>query len=80
MFSGNYAENATRDFDEGIVDENAIAEHYGYDSDSDLENEEDLESTKPPPLLRGHPFDPFCFTSDKNGGSGPSDDKPQDAM
>ena len=85
MFSGNYAETATRDLDEEVVDEDAIAEHYDYDSDSDLEDEEDLESTKKPPLLlRGHPFDPFCFTSDENDGPKPSndspaDDKPQDA-
>ena len=84
MFSGNYAENATKDLDEEIVDEDAIAEHYDYDSDSDLEDEGDLELTKEPlPLLRGHPFDPFCFASDESGGSessndGPTDDKSQD--
>jgi len=79
VFSGNYAETATKDLDDDVVDEDAIAEHYDYDSDSDLEDEEDLESTKePPPLLRGHPFDPFCFTSDENGGSEPIDDVPAD--
>ena len=84
MFSGNYAETTTRNIDEDILDENAIAEHYDYDSDSDLEDEEDVESMKPPPpVLRGHPFDPFCFVSDENDGSestnnSPADERPQD--
>jgi len=84
VFSGNYAENATKDLNEDIVDEDAIAEHYDYNSDSDLEDEEDLESTKkPPPLLRGHPFDPFCFIPEEDDGSEASNDadnKPQDTI
>jgi len=78
VFSGNYVETATKDLDEDIVDEDTIAEHYDYDSDSDLEDEEDLEPAKEPPLLRGHPFDPFCFTSGEDGGSDPSEDVPAD--
>ena len=85
MFSGNYSETATRDLDEDIADEDAIAEHYDYDPDSDLEDAEDLKATEKPPLLRGHPFDPFCFgfASDKNdrvesSGDGTADNRPQD--
>jgi len=84
VFSGNYSEAATKDLDEGTADEDLIAEHYDYDSDSDLEDAEDMKATEPPPpLLRGHPFDPFCFASDGNEGSEPNDDcaaddKPQD--
>jgi len=54
VFSGNHAENATKDLDEETVDEGAIAEHYDYEFDSDLEDEEDLESTKEL-LFFGHP-------------------------
>ena len=86
VFSGNYSEAATRDLDEDIEDNDAIAEHYDYDSDSDLEDAEDLEPTeKPPPLLRGHPLDPFCFTSAGSGDpesndDGTAGDKPEDTM
>ena len=68
------------------MNDDATAEHYDYDSDSDLEDEEDLESTKAsPPILRGHPFDPFCFASDEDDSSessndNPADDKSQDLM
>jgi len=86
VFSGNYSEAATKDLDDDTSDEGAIAEHYDYDSDSDLEDAEDLKPTEEPlPLLRGHPFDPFCFTSDENDGpesnnDSTADDKPQDMM
>ena len=61
-----------------------IAEHYDYDSDSDLEDAEDLKAMeKPSPPLRGHLFDPFCFTPDESDGSeskcdGTVEDKTQD--
>ena len=80
MFSGNYSETATKDLDEDIADEDVIAEHYDYDSDSDLEDAEDLKATEKPPLLRGHPFDPFCFgfASGKNNSLEPTGDSPAD--
>ena len=83
VFSGNYSEAAIKDLEDDVADEETIAEHYDYDSDSDLEDAEDLRPTEEPPPLRGHLFDPFCFTSDKGGGlgsnnDGAADDKPQD--
>ncbi|KAF9647701.1 hypothetical protein BDM02DRAFT_3187778 [Thelephora ganbajun] len=87
LFSGNYSETATKDLDEDIADEGAIAKHYDYNSDSDLEDAEDLKAMeKPPPPLRGHPFDPFCFSSPDENDSSESntditaDEKPQDAI
>ena len=86
VFSGNYSEAATRDLDEDTTDEDAIAEHYDYESDSDLEDAEDLKATEePPPPLRGHLFDPFCFASEANDDSESSnddtvDDGPQDTI
>ena len=79
VFSGNYSEAATRDLDEDVEDNDAIAEHYGYDSDSDLEDAEE------PPPLRGHPFDPFCFVPAESGDpesnhDGTTDGKPQDTI
>lgn len=75
MFSGNYYEAATRDLDEDIADEDVIAEHYDYGSDSDLEDPEDPRAMEEPlPLLRGHPFDPFCFVSGENNASESSGD------
>lgn len=85
VFSG-YSEAATRGLDEGIADEDVIAEHYDYDSDSDLEDEEDLKTTEQPlPVLRGHPFDPFCFAPDENdssesNGDSVAGDRPQDTI
>ena len=46
VFSGNYSETATRDLNEDVMEEDAIAEHYDYDSDSDLEDAEDLMTTE----------------------------------
>lgn len=46
MFSGNYSETATKDLGEDIAEEDVIAEHYDYYSDSDLEDAEDLEATQ----------------------------------
>ena len=46
MFSGNYSETATKDLGEDIAEEDAIAEHYDYYSDSDLEDAEDLEADR----------------------------------
>lgn len=43
VFSGNYSESATKDLDEDATDEDEIAEYYDYDSDSDLEDAEDLD-------------------------------------
>ena len=85
VFSGNYSETATRNLDEDIVDEDAIAENYDYGSDSDLEDAEDLKATEKPP--RGHPFDPLCFglasdenySLESNGGGTAGSNGPQDA-
>jgi hypothetical protein len=57
VFSGNYSEAATKDLDEDTADEDVIAEHYDYDSDSDLEDAEDLKATEePPPRSSGSPI------------------------
>lgn len=86
VFSGNYSEAATRDLDEDIADEDAVAEHYDYDSDSDLEDAKDLKvPEQPPPVPRGHPFDPFCFAPDENDSSesnsdGATDDGSEDTI
>ena len=86
VFSGNYFEAATRDLDGEIEDDDVIAEHYDYGSDSDLEDAEDPKPTEEPPL-RGHLFDPFCFTSAEGGDPGPesnddgtADDKPEETI
>ena len=59
MLFGNFAESQSKDFKEGI-DENEYAEDYGYLSDSDLENDEDEKPTlKHASKSKFHPFDPF---------------------
>lgn len=78
-------EAATRDLDEDIADEDVIAEHYDYDSDSDLEDVEDLKAAKKPsPLLRGHPLDPSYSASNEDEGSesdnGAAGDRLQETM
>ena len=62
---GAFAEAESKDFSEP-VDESECAGCYGYYSDSDLEEDEDhpdskdiVNQTGP---VRGHPFDPFCFS------------------
>jgi len=84
VLSGNYCEAATRDLDEDTADGDAIGENYGYDSDSDLEDAEDLKAMEEPPP-RGHLFDPFCFSLEDNDGSessgdGTAGDKHQDTI
>ena len=59
MLFGTFAESESKDFSEPLGDAE-YAENYGYHSDSDLEDDEDSEAPKP---ARGHPFDPFCFTT-----------------
>jgi hypothetical protein len=46
VFSGNYSETTTKDLNEDVVEEDAIAEHYDYDSDSDLGDEGDFEAAE----------------------------------
>jgi hypothetical protein len=46
VFSGDYRENATRDLGVEIAQQDAIAEHYDYDSDSDLEDAADLNAAE----------------------------------
>ena len=48
MFSGGYYETAMKDLNEDVVEEDAVAEHYDYGSDSDLEDAEDLQATEDP--------------------------------
>ena len=55
------------------LDDDECAEDYGYRSDSDLEEDEDSASSKETPKkmepVRGHLFDPFCFSFvDKKAG------------
>jgi len=38
---GSFAEAQSRDFSEGVIDEEEFAEDYGYSSDSDLEDDGD---------------------------------------
>ena len=44
VFSGSYSETATKDLDNDVAEEDLIAEHYDYYSDSDLEDAEDLQA------------------------------------
>ena len=43
MLFGNFTESQSRNFEE-VIDEEEIAEDYGYSSDSDLEDDEDGKS------------------------------------
>ena len=61
---GTFAEAESMDFSEPL-DDTKCAANYGYYSDSDLEDE-DFANPKAPEPARGHPFDPFCFTSADN--------------
>ena len=51
MFSGEFSESGTQDFEE-IIDDGEFAEDYGYSSDSDLEEDWDFETPAPPPAKR----------------------------
>ena len=67
---GNFAEAESKDFSEAI-DDSESADDYGYYSDSDLEEDEDSAHLKGALKqagsdVRGHPFDPFCFTTVDN--------------
>jgi len=68
VLSGTFAEAELKDLSLPI-DEDECAENYGYCSDSDLEDDDDAakegEAPKKKDTLRGHPFDPFCFTVSK---------------
>ena len=44
MLFGNFTESQFRNFNE-VIDEEEIAEDYGYSSDSDLEDDEDGKAT-----------------------------------
>jgi len=41
VFFGSFAEAQLKDFNEEMIDEEEIAQDYGYSSDSDLEDNED---------------------------------------
>jgi len=64
---GTFAEAEFKDFSEA-TDDSESAEDYGYYSDSDLEEDDDHVTNSGERLpkktvpLRGHPFDPFCFS------------------
>ena len=57
MLFGNFSESQPKDFKEAI-DEEELAENYGYSSDSDLEEDEGLSSSKDTPRPKAHPSDP----------------------
>ncbi|KAF9645620.1 hypothetical protein BDM02DRAFT_3262815 [Thelephora ganbajun] len=63
---GTFAEAESKNFSEAIDDTESV-EDYGYYSDSDLEEDDDhivnlaIQPKETIPL-RGHPFDPFCFS------------------
>jgi len=65
VLSGTFAEGEPKDLSQPI-DESECAENYGYHSDSDLEDDDvDVKAGETPrktATLRGHPFDPFCFS------------------
>ena len=64
VLSGTFAEAESKDLSQPI-DESECAEDYGYCPDSDLEDDDVVEegkTLKKTVNLRGHPFDPFCFT------------------
>ena len=67
VLCGTFKEAESKDFSEPI-DDNASGEDYGYYSDSDLEEDEDVANSEERPKetapLRGHPFDPLCFSVD----------------
>ena len=71
VLSGTFAEAESKDFSQPI-DESECAENYGYCSDSDLEPEDDDdavkegETLKKTVTLRGHPFDPLCFSANED--------------
>ena len=57
MLFGNFSESQSKDFEE-IIDGEELAENYGYSSDSDLEEDEGLSSSKDTPKPKVHPSDP----------------------
>lgn len=63
---GTFAESGPKDFSEPI-DDDVSGGDYSYYSDSDLEEDEDVANSEERPKetvpLRGHPFDPFCFST-----------------
>ena len=66
---GAFAEAESKNCSESF-DDDECADNYGYHSDSDLEEDEDSVDSKEPPKqtgpVRGHPFDPFCFSPAEN--------------
>jgi len=58
---GGFAESQSEDFNKGAVGEDGSAEHYGYSSDSDLEDSDDEKDTPPEPVTKSkvHPFRQF---------------------
>ena len=56
MLFGNFAESQSKDFNEAI-DEEESAEDYGYLSDSDLEDSEDVKVSKPTAKSKAHPLE-----------------------
>lgn len=76
VFSGNYSEAATKDLGDDTVDEDAIAEHYDYNSDSDLEDAEDLKPAEGPPPLRRVVSGENDSPDSSNDGT--ANEKPQD--
>jgi len=58
---GGFAESESRDFDKETVEEEGSAGHYGYSSDSDLEDSDDEKDTPPEPVpkSKAHSFRQF---------------------
>ena len=48
MLFGNFAEAQSKDFNKETIDEEESAEDYGYLSDSDLEDDDDMRA---PPVV-----------------------------
>ena len=66
---GTFEEAEPKDFSEPI-DDTVSGRDYSYHSDSDLEEDDDVANSEERPEetapLRGHPFDPFCFSTGDN--------------
>jgi len=66
VLCGTFAEAESKDFSEPI-DDTVSGGNYNYYSDSDLEEDEEVvnsgERPKETAPLRGHPFDPLCFST-----------------
>ena len=63
MLFGNFAESQSKVFKRGPVDEQGYAEDYGYSSDSDLEDGEDVKGASVAVPTKGRKI--FCENHDE---------------